>query len=176
MHWLSRHRLLSLAALCLFWTSLVLLLHWTPDLPFVSAVWSGEKRFEDFLEREGRKTPTPDDFVFLGIDQRTLQMPLFEPGELANNRALQLMSERPFPWSREVWALLIDRLFASGARLVLFDLAFNPPNDGDLAGRSINLSATRSWPPGAMCGALAGRRTPGWRCAPRLRCAGSCAR
>ena len=43
------------------------------------------------------------------------------------------MSERPFPWSREVWALLLDRLFASGARLVMFDLIFNPPNDGDPA-------------------------------------------
>ena len=133
MHWLGRHRLLILAGICFFWTGLVLLLHWTPDLPFVSAVWSGEKRFEDYLEREGRKTPARDDFVFLGIDQSTLQLPAFEPGELANNRALQLMTERTFPWSREVWALLLDRLFASGARLVVFDLLFNPPNDGDPA-------------------------------------------
>ena len=43
------------------------------------------------------------------------------------------MTERPFPWSREVWALLLDRLFAAGARLVVFDLIFNPPNDGDPA-------------------------------------------
>ena len=133
MHWLGRHRLLILAAISLFWTGLVLLLHFYPDVPFVSAVWSGEKRFEDFLQREGRKTATRDDFVFLGIDQSTLQLPPFEPGELASNRALQLMSERPFPWSREVWALLLDRLFASGARLVMFDLIFNPPNNGDPA-------------------------------------------
>ena len=107
-----------------------------PDVPFVSAVWSGEKRFEDFLQREGRKTATRDDFVFLGIDQSTLQLPPFEPDELASNRAFQLMTERPFPWSREVWALLLDRLFASGARLVMFDLIFNPPNDGDPAFRA----------------------------------------
>ena len=132
MHWLGRHRLLILAAISLFWTGLVLLLHFYPDLPFLSAVWSGEKRFEDFLQREGRKTATRDDFVFLGIDQSTLELPPFEPGELANNRALQLMVERPFPWSREVWALLLDRLFASGARLVMFDLIFNPPNDGEV--------------------------------------------
>ncbi|MEO8438712.1 MAG: adenylate/guanylate cyclase domain-containing protein [Spartobacteria bacterium] len=131
MHWLGRHRFLILGAICLFWTGLVLLLHFTPNVPFASAVWSGQKRFEDFLQREGRKTPTREDFVFLGIDQSTLQLPPFEPGELANNRALQLMTERAFPWSREVWALLLDRLFASGARLVLFDLVFNPPNEGD---------------------------------------------
>ena len=133
MHWLARHRLLIIGAICLFWTGIVLLLHSTPDLPFVSAVWSVETKFEDFLQREGRKTPTRDDFVFLGIDQSTLQLPPFLPEELANNRALQLMTERPFPWSREVWALLLDRLFASGARLVLFDLVFNLPNEGDPA-------------------------------------------
>ena len=111
MNWLARQRLLIIGAICLFWAGLVLLLHSAPDLPFVSAVWSGEKKFEDFLQREGRKTPTRDDFVFLGIDQSTLQLPVFEPNELANNRALQLMTARPFPWSREVWALLLDRLF-----------------------------------------------------------------
>lgn len=131
MHWLSRHRLLVLAGICGFFTALVLILHSTPEVPFFSAVWSGEKRFEDFLEREGRKTAPRDDFVFLGLDQSTLQLPPLLPEDLAGNRALQLMSERPFPWSREVWALLLDRLFGAGARLVLFDLVFNPPNDGD---------------------------------------------
>jgi CHASE2 domain-containing sensor protein len=41
------------------------------------------------------------------------------------------MAEHPFPWSREVWARLLDRLFESGARLVMFDLLFNPPREGD---------------------------------------------
>ncbi len=122
MHWLGRHRRLILAGICLFWSGLVLPLHFLPSLPFVSAVWTGQTRFEDFLQKEGRKTPTRDDFVFLGIDQSTLQLPSFEPAELAENRALQLMTERSFPWSREVWALVLDRLFASGARLVLVDL------------------------------------------------------
>lgn len=136
IHLFGKDRLLVLGAICFFWTALVLGLHWAPDLPFVSAVWSSEKRFEDFLQKQGRKTPTRPDFVFLGIDQSTLELPPFEPEELTNNRALQLMTERSFPWSREVWALLLDRLFDSGARLVLFDLVFNPPNDGDPAFRA----------------------------------------
>jgi adenylate cyclase len=133
VHWLGRHRLLVIGAICLFWTGLVLALHFTPNLPFLPAVWSGEKRFEDFLQKQGRKTPTRSDFVFLGIDQSTLQLAPSVPGENENNRAIKLLTERPFPWSREVWSLLLDRLFASGARLVLFDLVFNPPNDGDPA-------------------------------------------
>ena len=45
---------------------------------------------------------------------------------------LRLMAEHPFPWSREIWARLLDRLFESGARLVIFDLLFDPPkNEGD---------------------------------------------
>jgi adenylate cyclase len=125
--------LLILGAISLFFTCLVLLLHRARDVPFVSVVWSGEKRFEDFLQREGRRTATRDDFVFLGIDQSTLQLPPFTPEELATNRALQLISGRPFPWSREVWAILLDRLCTAGARLVMFDLVFNPPNEGDAA-------------------------------------------
>jgi len=60
-------------------------------------------------------------------------MPPLSAEEVAGNRAFQLLTERPFPWSREVYALLLDRLFGAGARLVIFDLMFNPPNDGDPA-------------------------------------------
>ncbi len=133
MHWLSRHRLLILGAICAFWTALILLGQFFPSVPFLSVPWRGEQSFEDLLRREGRKTPTRDDFVFLGIDQNTLEMPPLAPGELANNRAFQLMTAKQFPWSREVWAILLDKLFASGARLVMFDFIFNPPNEGDKA-------------------------------------------
>ena len=133
MHWLGRHRLWVLASICFFWTGLIFLGHFLPTTPFLSAPWRGEQSFEDLLRREGRKTPAPNNFVFLGIDQSTLQLPPLTPEELANSRAFQLMTARPFPWSREVWALLLDRLFGAGARLVIFDLVFNPPNDGDPA-------------------------------------------
>ena len=131
MQWFSRARLLVLTLICLFCTGLIFVGHFFPSAPFISIPWRGEQSFEDLLRKEGRKTTPPRDFVFLGIDQNTLQLPPFTPEELAGNRALQLMSERPFPWSREVWALLLDKLFAAGARVVVFDLLFNPPNEGD---------------------------------------------
>ena len=133
MHWLGRHRFLVLALICGFWTGAIVPGHFFPDAPFISAPWRGEQSFEDLLRREGRKTPAPSDFVFLGIDQSTLQLPPLSGEEIASNRAFQLMTEKPFPWSREVWALLLDRLFGAGARLVMFDMIFNPPNDGDPA-------------------------------------------
>src|SRR5437016_9870183 len=133
MHWLGRHRLLVLALICVFCTGLIFSGHFFPGVPFISAPWRGEQSFEDLLRREGRKTPAPSDFVFLGIDQSTLQLPPLTAEEIAGNRAFQVMTEKPFPWSREVWALLLDRLFAAGARVVMFDMIFSPPNDGDPA-------------------------------------------
>src|SRR6266481_2862123 len=131
MHWFARARLLILTLICFFWTGLIVVGHFVPNAPFISAPWRGEQSFEDLLRREGRKTAAPPDFAFLGLDQSTLQLPPMTAEEIAGNRALQLMTEQPFPWSREVWALLLDRLFAAGARLVMFDMIFSPPNDGD---------------------------------------------
>jgi len=131
MHWFGRARLFVLTLICLFWTGLIFVGHFFPSAPFISTPWRGEQSFEDLLRREGRKTAPPPDFVFLGLDQSTLELTAYSAEELQGNRALQLLTERPFPWQREVWALLLDRLFGAGARLVVFDLLFNPPNDGD---------------------------------------------
>ncbi len=130
MHWLGRHRLLILSLIVFFWTALVGLAHFFPAAPFLSTIWRGERSFADVLRREGRKTKTHSDFVFLGIDQTSLSLKP-EGEDWSNNRALQLMSEQPYPWSREVWGLLLDRLFQAGARLVMFDIVFDKPNEGD---------------------------------------------
>jgi adenylate cyclase len=131
MEWLGRYRLLVLALICFFGTGLIFVGYFFPATPFLSVPWRGEQSFEDLLRREGRKTAAPPDLVFLGIDQSTLELPPLTAEEKAASRGLQLLSERPWPWSREVYALLLDRLFAAGARLVMFDLLFNPPDDGD---------------------------------------------
>ncbi len=134
MHWLGRYRLLILASICVFWTGLIFLGHFFPMTPFLSVPWRGEQSFEDLLRKEGRKTATRNDFVFLGLDQSTLELPPLTPDEVASNRAFQVMTERPFPWSREIYALLLDRLFGAGARLVMFDVMFDPQQkEGDPA-------------------------------------------
>ncbi len=82
MHWLRRHRLLILAAICAFWAGAILLVRTIPGVPFLTFIWTSEQSFEDLLQREGRKTATRPDFVFLGIDQSTLELPPLEPEEL----------------------------------------------------------------------------------------------
>jgi adenylate cyclase len=136
MHWLARHRLSILAGICAFGTLLVLGLRFAIGIPFLSTVWRSEQSFEDLLRREGRKTRTHQEFVFVGIDQESLKLTAVDQKEIERNRAFQLMTERQFPWSRELWALLLDRLFQAGTRLVAFDLVFSPPDDGDAAFRA----------------------------------------
>ncbi|MDQ6623393.1 MAG: CHASE2 domain-containing protein, partial [Verrucomicrobiota bacterium] len=131
MNWVARHRRLALAIICVGCTVIVLLTLTFPEVPFFSSVAQSEQSFQDVLRREGRKTATRADVAFLGIDENTLNFVPFDPADVANNRAFQLMTEHPSPWSRELWALLLDRLFQSGARLVMFDLLFNNPGDGD---------------------------------------------
>jgi adenylate cyclase len=130
---LARHRLSILAAICAFWGAAILV---ALQLPFLSVIWRGEQSVQDWLERDGRKTRTHSEFVFLGIDQSTLNFQPFDPSEVPENRAFQLMTERPFPWSREIWGLLLDRLLGAGARVVIFDMVFDQPNDGDTSFRA----------------------------------------
>jgi adenylate cyclase len=130
VHWLHRHRLLILSLVAFFWTGLIALAHFFPSAPFLSGIWRGERTFADMLRREGRKTKTHSDFVFLGIDQASLSLKA-EGEDWTNNRPLQLMSEHAYPWSRELWGLLVDRLFQAGARLVMFDIVFDKAGEGD---------------------------------------------
>ncbi|MBA2622515.1 MAG: adenylate/guanylate cyclase domain-containing protein [Chthoniobacterales bacterium] len=131
MNWIARHRRLALALICAVWTLAVATAVTFPELPFIVAIWEGEQSFQDLLRREGRKTPAREDFVFVGIDQQSLHLDAVGAEEIAGSRALELLTERPYPWSRELWALFLDKVFASGARLVMFDMIFSPPNDGD---------------------------------------------
>lgn len=133
MNWLGRHRIAGIALICAICTGIVMLGRTSPEVPFLSVPWNGEQAFHDLLRNQGRPTKERSDLVFVGIDQQSRQPDALDEEEIVSERALQLMSERPFPWSREVWALLLDKLFAAGARVVVFDLIFNPPNEGDPA-------------------------------------------
>ncbi len=118
-----------LATICVSCAVLVMSLRFVPPVPVLSQVWGHEQALEDWLQRTGRRTSTHPELVFVGISTKSLAGP--ESANAGKDRMLQLMAEHPFPWSREVWARLLDRLFESGARLVIFDMLFDPPNEGD---------------------------------------------
>ena len=118
-----------LATICVSCMALVMSLRFVPAVPVLSHVWGHEQALEDWLHRTGRRTLTHPEFVFVAISTKSLAGP--ESAKAGKDRMLQLMAEHPFPWSREIWARLLDRLFESGARLVIFNMLFNSPNEGD---------------------------------------------
>ncbi len=87
---------------------------------------------QDWLLRVTTRTPLPKDLALVTIDERSLSTDRVSPEELAGSRALQLM-RAGFPWSREVYAELTEKLLAAGARLVIFDLLLPTTREGDEA-------------------------------------------
>ena len=85
---------------------------------------------QDWLLRVTTRAPLPENFAVVTIDERSLSLSEVSPEEIAQSRPLQLMHSG-FPWSREIYAALTDKLMAAGARLVIFDLLFPSSKDGD---------------------------------------------
>jgi len=97
---------------------------------------------QDALMARGRSAPADPNLVFLARDTASANL---EATDLENlfdlrgadrdsRRALTLMAQE-WPWSREVYALILDKLFNAGARAVAFDLTFPKPSHNDDAFR-----------------------------------------
>lgn len=94
--------------------------------------------YRDALARVGRKTPPNPDLVFLAIDSNSvgleekadLELYDFKSADSEEAHALKLMSQR-WPWSREVYGLVLERLVRAGAKVVIFDLTFPTATEDD---------------------------------------------
>jgi adenylate cyclase len=94
--------------------------------------------YRDALSRAGRRTAPNPDLFFLAIDADSVGLDEIDINEfygLTNKqseetRALTLMTQR-WPWPREVYGLILDRLVRAGAKAVMFDLTFPTETEGD---------------------------------------------
>jgi adenylate cyclase len=95
--------------------------------------------YRDALARAGRKAVPDPRLVFMAIDSDSVgldeetdaeQMWGLRDKNSIEARALHLMTRR-FPWPREIYALMIERLISAGATVVAFDLTFPTSTDGD---------------------------------------------
>jgi adenylate cyclase len=102
----------------------------------------------DALARFGRKTPPNPELVFLAIDSNSVGLEEntdfgdlygFKSSDSDQAHALKLMSER-WPWSREVYGLVLERLVRAGAKVVIFDLTFPTATEED---RSFRIALDR---------------------------------
>jgi adenylate cyclase len=118
---LSRHRE---ASLCVVALSTGLFLTLAVLYPWVAAfVELEEWEHADRVHLSGRLAHAAEDIVVLGIDDASLALDSLWPEDISESNALQRMKEG-WPWSREVWALAIDRLAAAGAKTVVLDFTF----------------------------------------------------
>ncbi len=109
----------------------------TAEAPRETLLRQGESKAGNIVRKHGRSAPLRSDLVFLGIDDATLKLDSVWPEEIDASLALKLMSESrgDLNWSRQVYALLLDRVLNAGARLVIFDMVFPNPGRGDDAFR-----------------------------------------
>ena len=128
---------IALALLCLAGLLLV-------DLREPSAYVRVCNLFRDAITRAGRRTPPNPDLIFLAIDSDSVGLEqgadieeLYGLTDAASQegKALRLMSHR-WPWSRELYGLVLERLVQAGAKVVLFDLTFPTPSEDDPPFRS----------------------------------------
>ena len=142
VRWLRRlHRTAALGLAAFVPTLLLGSLFWCEvyaDTPWELLLRHGEMAVGGFLRRHGRPAVLRTDMVFLGIDDASLKLDGLWPDEIEASPALKLMNagRGDMNWSREVYALLLDRLAAAGARLVIFDTVFPNPGAGDEAFRA----------------------------------------
>jgi adenylate cyclase len=130
---MKRALLISLVALaCL---GVLLLLDFYEPFAYVRV----RNLYQDALARAGRAAPRDPNLVFLAIDSDSTSLEETEDleqlyglkgSDSPEARALRLMSKR-WPWPREVYALVLERLVEAGAKVVVFDLTFPTATDGD---------------------------------------------
>src|SRR5438874_13785331 len=103
-----------------------------------------ESRLRDALARSGRTTSANPNLLFLAIDSDSVSLDetldleglfLSSSGNPESRRALEIMS-KGWPWNREIYALILERLVAAGAKVVAFDCLFPQPAPGDDAFRT----------------------------------------
>jgi adenylate cyclase len=80
----------------------------------------------DTLVRYGRTAPVHPDIVFLAIDAPSTSLSQLDDNAVAASKPLSLM-KAGFPFSREVYADICDRLAAAGAKAMAFDVFFLAP-------------------------------------------------
>lgn len=76
--------------------------------------------------------PTHPDLMFVTLDEGAFDLSQLEPEEIDASVALTRMQDT-FPWSREVYAEMLERLLEAGARQVVLDIHFPSARAGDEA-------------------------------------------
>jgi len=100
--------------------------------------------YRDAIARSGRTTSPNPNLVFLAIDAQSVsfdETDINQTYHLSTDNsdeahALRLIG-KGFPWSREIYGLVLEKLMRAGARVVIFDLNFLTDTPDDAAFRAV---------------------------------------
>jgi len=119
-----RQRTPVILGICALVTVVFCFLHWR-FVPLSEA----EGFVQDWFTQLGRKTPLDQQLVLIGIDRPSYAQDILE-SEAQSDPVLAALRAN-FPWSRAVWAALIEKLANAGAKAIVIDLVFANPGEGD---------------------------------------------
>ena len=125
----TNRRTPTILAVCALITSIFLALHWKETWPLADKLGDAENYVQDCFAINGRKTPIDPRLVLIGIDRASYEDDIFAD-EVKSDPVLAALRER-FPWSRRVWAAMIERLANAGAKSIVIDLVFAAEAGGD---------------------------------------------
>jgi adenylate cyclase len=125
----GRRRASVITGLCAVITLAVLALNFLGPEMLSTPLRDADRYLQDFFARTGRFTPANPNLVLIGIDRPSYDDVIF-PEDATNNPVLGELRGR-FPWSRRVWAALIEQLANAGAKTIVIDLVFGAETDGD---------------------------------------------
>jgi adenylate cyclase len=74
--------------------------------------------------------PPNANIKLIGLASSSFKLDTLSPEEIAASPALQLM-QQPWPWDRRVYAAVLEKLMAAGAKVVVFDFVFASETEGD---------------------------------------------
>ncbi|MCE9610606.1 MAG: adenylate/guanylate cyclase domain-containing protein [Chthoniobacter sp.] len=125
---LNQHRR-TLAVICLAWTLGIVVLHLWGESNYTRAEWAVRDHL--MTNSLARTSPQHPDLVYLGIDEAAKTLDSVFADDIEQSRGLQLMKQQSYPWNREVYGLMIDRLAKAGAKAIVLDVLFPQPSPND---------------------------------------------
>ena len=129
MSFLNRHRRAVLAAVCIFCTGIVAAAYWF-EFELMRLLESSSR---DFVTRNGKQSPRDPRLILLAIDQPTVSVDHSSAEEIEASPVLKAMQKSGWPWRRDIYPFIVERLVNAGAKLIVFDALFPTEREGDEA-------------------------------------------
>ncbi|HXI73411.1 MAG TPA: adenylate/guanylate cyclase domain-containing protein [Verrucomicrobiae bacterium] len=109
------------------------LVFWLTQTTWLTASHLWQKAEGTLIDRRyllrGEDLPDPN-VQLVGLATSSFKLDTLAPEEIAASPTLQMMQNPP-PWDRSVYAAILEKLVAAGAKVVMFDFVFASQTAGD---------------------------------------------